>query len=52
MTEQNSGALVGADAEELETHSKKDLVERALAAGVEDVLSKSRAELIEALSEH
>ncbi|MGN0064826.1 MAG: hypothetical protein ACI379_11335 [Nocardioides sp.] len=47
MTEQSHGVAGGAD--DLEQHSKKDLVERALAAGVPDVLSKSRAELIEAL---
>jgi hypothetical protein len=49
MTEQTSGAEAGGETDELEQHSKKDLVERALAAGVEDVLSKSRAELIDAL---
>ena len=38
-------------ADDLGRLSKKELVERALAAGVEDVLSRSRAELEDALRE-
>lgn len=47
MSEQSDVSAGATDG--LEEHSKKDLVERALAAGVPDVLSMSRSELIEAL---
>ena len=41
-----------ADLTEAELHSKKELVERAAALGIEGYLSMSRAELAEAIQNH